>query len=363
MRSKKKVFWLPHILIGAAIVIAALVLLHTMRTTAPETSDASSEQTEILWMYAVDDAEMLDDPHPGANVMKNLYYQQKVRVIGETDGYYQVELEKIGGGYVKKEFLTAEAPKLPDERDTHWACQREGLEIDIRKYEEENLVYWVAEVYTENPERDINTAFSGNGYEDSFETHKRTSQIAREQGAVFAVNGDEVGFRGSKDDFRNPIVIRNGTLYYEDDRDIGEMCALRKDGKLNIFSPGDLGTGEEMVKAGITDVWWFDCALVKNGEIPQELIEAEESFEPAPYTAIGQKDKNHFLFIVADGRGSNGSDGVTYTGMARLMKKYGAVTAYELDGGGSSTIWFDGMVLNKPSDGVERKISDIIYVK
>ncbi len=65
---------------------------------------------------------------------------------------------------------------------------------------------------------------------------------------------------------------------------------------------------------------------------------------------------------MVDGRGSNGSEGVTYTGMARLMQRYGAVTAYELDGGGSSTIYFDGMVLNKPSDGSQRAISDIIYV-
>ena len=93
------------------------------------------------------------------------------------------------------------------------------------------------------------------------------------------------------------------------------------------------------------------------------LYDVEASLSRAPYTAIGQKDKNNFIFIVVDGRGSNGSIGVTYTGMAELMKKHGAITAYELDGGGSSTIWFDGKVLNEPSDGKERKISDIIYIK
>ena len=52
--------------------------------------------------------------------------------------------------------------------------------------------------------------------------------------------------------------------------------------------------------------------------------------------------------------------------LADLMKELGCVTAYNLDGGGSSTIWFNGKVLNQPTtfgDTIaEREVSDIVYI-
>lgn len=356
------------LLVILALAIAAVLiwLLHgilDMRKQMESELKKQSQTPEKVTMYVVDDTYLLEEPKADALELKRLSYQQKVCVTDTVDDFYEVDLENTGIGYVQKKYLTKQAPKLVDSDDRHWSYERDGLSIEITRYDKKELVYWVADVTTDDPEHDIQTAMSGGSYKKSFSTHRRTSDIATEHGAVFAINGDEFGFRGKESDFRNPLVIRNGKLLYEDTRDIGEMCALYKDGTMKIFRPGELGSGNDMIKAGVKDVWWFDCALVKNGKIPQSLLEVEESLETAPYTAIGQKDKNHFIFIVVDGRGSNGSEGVTYTGMARLMKKYGAVTAYQLDGGGSSTIWFDGMVLNEPSDGTERKISDIIYVK
>ena len=73
----------------------------------------------------------------------------------------------------------------------------------------------------------------------------------------------------------------------------------------------------------------------------------------------------HFLFVVSDGR-TNENVGLSLLELAGLMKDLGCETAYNLDGGGSSTIWFNGKVLNKPTtfgDTIaERKISDIVYI-
>lgn len=291
---------------------------------------------------------------------------EEVVRLSEEDSWAYIRTAAGLEGYVLASVLSEEPVKTVNPDDTHWEYAREGLEIEINRYKDGNLVYWVAEVYTENPDKDINTAFAGGSYEACMKEKEQVSQLAGANNAIFAVNGDSVGFRGDDSDakdFKNPIVIRNGELCYEDDRNIGKMCAMMNDGTLKIFSPGDLGSGEKMVEDGVTDVWWFDTALVENGEVISSLYEVESALDLAPYTAIGQKDKNNFIFIVVDGRGSNGSPGTTYTGMAELMVKYGAKTAYELDGGGSSTIWFDGMVLNQPSDGQERPISDIIFVE
>lgn len=292
-----------------------------------------------------------------------LYKNNSITVTGVEGRYYKFDIDDNTVGYVDYKYMTDVSPVEDTDEQTYWEYYREGLSIKINRYSEDDIVYWVANIFTLNPDEDINTAFAGGTYESCMSKKERVSTIATDNHAVFAVNGDSVGFRGSGNQFRNPIVIRNGELCYEDGRNIGEMCALRNDGKLIIFSPGDLGSGQSMIDSGITDVWWFDCALVKNGEVVKGLYDVEDSLSRAPYTAIGQRDKNNFIFIVVDGRGSNGSIGVTYTGMAELMKKHGAITAYELDGGGSSTIWFDGKVLNEPSDGKERKISDIIYIK
>lgn len=332
----------------------------TNQTTPPE----STELAEYPVYYANTEAEIFASPNPEGEIIGTLYLHEPVRVMEEVENNAWGKIRMNGGeyGYVPMYQLSQEILKEVDESQTYWEYSRTGLEIQINKYAEDNLVYWVADVYTENPEKDLNTAWAGGSYEASYNQRNKTSQLAYDNNAIFAVNGDSAGARKSGSEFENPIIIRNGILYHEDERDIGEMCALKKDGELVIFRPGELGSAQEMIDAGVTDTWWFDCTLLKNGEIPNNLIEVEGSLEKAPYTAIGQKDKNHFLFIVVDGRGSNGSEGVTYTGMARLMQRYGAVTAYELDGGGSSTIYFDGMVLNKPSDGSQRAISDIIYV-
>lgn len=290
---------------------------------------------------------------------------EKVVLLREEDSWAWVRTIVGQEGYVLSAILSEKPVKVVDEKETNWTYEREGLSIDINKYKDGNLVYWVADVYTEHPDQDINTAFSGGSYETCMETKETTSAMAEQKNAIFAINGDALGFRGDgsdMSDFKNPIVIRNGELCYEDDRNIGRMCAMKKDGTLKVFTPGDMGTAKDMVEDGVTDVWWFDTPLVENGVVEASLYEVEYGLDIAPYTAIGQKDKNNFIFIVVDGRGSNGSPGTTYTGMAELMVKYGAKTAYQLDGGGSSTIWFDGMVLNDPSEGQERAISDIIYV-
>ena len=82
-----------------------------------------------------------------------------------------------------------------------------------------------------------------------------------------------------------------------------------------------------------------------------------------PLTAMGQKKDCTWIFIVIDGRGSNGSIGATYYQMAQLMNKYRAYNAIELDGGGSSEMWFGNVPLNFPSDGAERLLDSCIYVK
>ncbi|MDD2214672.1 MAG: phosphodiester glycosidase family protein [Oscillospiraceae bacterium] len=69
--------------------------------------------------------------------------------------------------------------------------------------------------------------------------------------------------------------------------------------------------------------------------------------------------------VVVDGR-SSASQGVSLYQLAEFMQTLQVQTAYNLDGGGSATLYFNGQVINNPtSDGrvfKERKVSDILYV-
>jgi hypothetical protein len=105
-------------------------------------------------------------------------------------------------------------------------------------------------------------------------------------------------------------------------------------------------------------------ALVKDG---LAIPDAGESFDSSqltprnPRTAVGQLADGRIVFVVADGRSSR-SVGLTTRQLAAQMVRLGAVTAMALDSGGSSTLAVDGDVLNRPSDGRERAVSDALMV-
>jgi exopolysaccharide biosynthesis protein len=120
--------------------------------------------------------------------------------------------------------------------------------------------------------------------------------------------------------------------------------------------------GEKLTDKGIVQSFSFGPVLVENGQT--QPIETNFSKTVNPRTAIGMVEPLHYIIIVADGRTSE-SVGMRLETLANEFVKRGVLMAYNLDGGGSSTLWFNGKVLNNPTtDGKwigERKVSDILY--
>jgi hypothetical protein len=117
--------------------------------------------------------------------------------------------------------------------------------------------------------------------------------------------------------------------------------------------------------AGVGDAIGGGPLLVRDG-LP--VFRANEAFTTAqlaprhPRTAVGQLADGRILLVAVDGRQSGYSVGMTSFEMAQTMVRLGAVRAMALDGGGSTTIAFDGTVLNRPSDGRERPISTALML-
>jgi hypothetical protein len=94
-----------------------------------------------------------------------------------------------------------------------------------------------------------------------------------------------------------------------------------------------------------------------------EAFSAEQLVPRAPRTAVGQLADGRVIFVVTDGRRPGYSVGMTNFELAQTMVRLGAVTASAFDGGGSSTLAFDGTILNRPSDpSGERAVSNSLQL-
>lgn len=99
--------------------------------------------------------------------------------------------------------------------------------------------------------------------------------------------------------------------------------------------------------------------LVKKGKVVAKARKGKRA-RRHPRTFFGW-NATKLLFFVVEGR-SKRSRGMTYPEMAAVAKRHGATDAVELDGGGSSTLWCDGRVLNRPSDGGQRRVGNALIL-
>ena len=205
----------------------------------------------------------------------------------------------------------------------------------------------------------LKTAFAQNAFGTNVTA--KTSETAKNNNAILAVNGDYYGANSTG------YVIRNGVVYRDtvrEDSSNGDL-AIYKDGSFKIIYENQI-SADQLVKDGVVNLLAFGPALVENGEIAVGTNEeVGQAMASNPRTAIGIIDENHYIIVVSDGRTSE-SKGLSLYQMAEVMKSYGVKTAYNLDGGGSSTLYFNGQVINKPTTGgnkiSERAVSDIVYI-
>ena len=205
----------------------------------------------------------------------------------------------------------------------------------------------------------LKTAFAQNAFGTNVTA--KTSETAADNNAILAVNGDYYGANSTG------YVIRNGVVYRDTVRENSNNgdLAIYKDGSFKIIYEDQI-SADQLVKDGVVNLLAFGPALVENSEIAVGTNEeVGQAMASNPRTAIGIIDENHYIIVVSDGRTSE-SKGLSLYQMAEVMKSYGVKTAYNLDGGGSSTLYFNGQVINKPTTGgnkiSERAVSDIVYI-
>lgn len=236
----------------------------------------------------------------------------------------------------------------------------ERVRVSIDRVEEPELVYFVADIQLASPDG-LRTALSHDRTDGALE---RLSDMARRNGAVLAVNADNYRSNGSG------IIIRNGELLRARSSTRALLIA-DAEGNLSVKAErkGEKprALAGELLSQGVRQTFEFGPELVRDGQEVEpakgfRLISTRDTVRE-PRTAIGQIGPLHYIVIVADGRREGYSLGMTLPDLRRLMVEYGAQTAMNLDGGGSTGLYFAGELINRPSGKRERGLSDILLFR
>jgi exopolysaccharide biosynthesis protein len=200
------------------------------------------------------------------------------------------------------------------------------------------------------------------GYsEDLPKSGGTTSAIAKKNKAIAAINAggfvDEewVGTGGKPMGF----IIHDGEVIYnqlENEEIPQDTVAFTDKGMLIVGKHSISRLKEYGVKEGVS----FGPPLIVNGK--PTITEGDGGWGIAPRTAIGQRKTGEVIMLVIDGR-SIGSLGATLKETQDILLKFGAVNAANLDGGSSTTMYFNGKVVNRPSDKLgERTVPTVFMV-
>ena len=199
---------------------------------------------------------------------------------------------------------------------------------------------------------------------DKFVVNKveTVADLATANNAILAINGDGCG-----QSYRTKgYLVRDGVTYRSTPRNTGDTEALV------IYGDGSMEIIDERKTAldSINNKWQvfsFGPALINNGKISVDVGQdiSNQTMADNPRTAIGMVEPLHYVIIVGNGRTSV-DKGLTLYQLAQALAYEGCTLGYNLDGGGSTTLWYNGNVINYPTthgNYDEREVSDIVYIK
>ena len=233
----------------------------------------------------------------------------------------------------------------------------ENISVSIRTYRYNDTDIYAADVRISDPSY-LYSVFADNTYGKN--VTEKTSAMAEENNAILAVNGDYYGARNSG------YVIRCGVLYRDKAASAEqEDLVISTEGDFSIITEGSISAAQ-LPEEGAWQVYSFGPGLIENGEIiVDESDEVGKAMAFNPRTAICQIGPMQYPFVVSDGR-TDESEGLSLYELAEFLETLGVETAYNLDGGGSSTMVFMNEVVNYPTTSgnrmSERSVSDAVCI-
>ena len=192
-------------------------------------------------------------------------------------------------------------------------------------------------------------------YDGSWKTYGVTlDKLVNDNNAFAGINGGLYYSDSNKGGRPLGLVVSDGKIEYNNPAGIAGMhlIGFNEDNLLKIIdlSGKNKKQVEEIIKSEkIRDAVAFqEESSDANNHFVKLIINGEErEFNGSgsganPRTAIGQRADGAVLLLVTDGRGASGHLGATAADLIEVMSEYGAVNAANIDGGSSSSMYYDG---------------------
>lgn len=293
-------------------------------------------------------------------------------VIENSPYYEDLTKEQIAALFTKEVVF---------EPKKHYSDPNVYVDISTGRFED-YTDYYAADIRI----RSLSYLKAGLAYDTPGENYnEKTSDICNRHKGIIAINGDTYGSQ------RNGYVIRNGQIIRNSKnltRKKAEDLAIYANGTFEIFNENDYSL-EEIAAKGAWQVFSFGPGLISEGK---KIVQKGEEVGTAAQQnmnqrcAIGMISPLHYVFMVSDGR-IRQSPGLSLYQVGKVMESLHCYCAYNLDGGGSATMYLDdgsgnanglGAIVNyctqqlvggnnkntlpeAPPIG-EREVSDIVYI-
>ena len=262
----------------------------------------------------------------------------------------------------------------------HYSDPNIYIDITTHRDAEDTTSYYVADIRIKHLKY-LKTALAKDTFGENVQ--EKTSEICKRKKGILAINGDFYGAQEAGYVLRNGEILRSTVSKSnvgQNPRKNPEDLAIYRDGTFEIFNEHDYSL-EEIQNKGAWQVFSFGPGLIKDGEI---IVGEKDEVATAlaggrnQRTTIGMIAPLHYVFVVNDGR-STTDDGFSLFEIAHILKDLHCYCAYNLDGGGSSTMYLDNgtgnadklaHLVNRPSQDWrtnsgkigQRDVSDIVYI-
>ena len=232
------------------------------------------------------------------------------------------------------------------------------MTIEITSQRVEFSDVYVADIYLREA-TSLQRTFGGGEWNTR---SSRVQDMAAECGAILAMTGD------SAHAFPRGWLIANGTVLRDTVNAQRDVCLIYKTGEMRTILAQN--ADQNWLTAEADKVWQAFCfgpALLDDDG--KALKSFNSKVNPAnPRSVIGYYEPGHYCFVQVDGRGAASalepgrlSRGLTMAQLAAFMENLGCKAAYNLDGGQSSMLWFDGHLVSTPYNG-GRSVGDIVII-
>ena len=214
----------------------------------------------------------------------------------------------------------------------------------------DKITYYVADIYVAS--LDNFKTHTAHGEMIYFDTQPAL-EMAQEANAILAISGDFLTYQ------QNGFLIRNGETYVSDRN--YSICVLYPDGTMETHDRGSYQI-EDILERNPVQVWSFGPVLLdENGNVRDRYDISDAVSYPNPRSAIGYYEPGHYCFVIVDGRQDGHSKGMRIPELAQVFADLGCPVAYNLDGGGTAVMIFDGEVYSRQSNG-GRDLGDMLVI-